>query len=97
MKEDENIATFMLWVNEVVNHIQGPGETLEEKIVVKKVLTSLPRRLDPNFFAIQEAKDVNSLKLIELHGTLTKFQMIFESEDSIRKESSFRVSMKQVD
>lgn len=78
MKEDETFSIFMLKVDEVVNHIQGLGESLEEKIVVKKVLRSLPRRFDPKITIIEEDKDLNTSKLIELYGTLTTFEMRFE-------------------
>jgi hypothetical protein len=38
MKEDENIATYFLQVNEIVNAIMGLGEEIQESIIVQKVL-----------------------------------------------------------
>lgn len=50
MKEDESITTLLLWVDEVINSIRGLSEELKEKMVVKKVLRSLPIRFDSKVF-----------------------------------------------
>ena len=47
MKEEENIAEYLLRVDEIVNTIRGLGEELDEKIVVQKVLRSVLIRYDP--------------------------------------------------
>jgi hypothetical protein len=38
MNEKEDIATYFLRVDEVVNAIKGLGEDLDESLVVQKVL-----------------------------------------------------------
>jgi hypothetical protein len=38
MNEKEEIATYLLRVDEVVNAIRGLGEELDESLVVQKVL-----------------------------------------------------------
>jgi hypothetical protein len=47
MKEDGNVATYFLRVDETVNAIRGLGEEVDESIIVQKVLRSLPMRFDP--------------------------------------------------
>jgi len=42
MDEDENIATFFLCVDNIVNTIKGIGETIEESLIVQELLRSLP-------------------------------------------------------
>ena len=42
MKEDENIASYFLRVDETMNAIIGLGEEIEEFLIVQKVLRSLP-------------------------------------------------------
>jgi hypothetical protein len=42
MKKDENIATYFLRVDEIVNAIMGLGEEIKESVNVQKVLRSLP-------------------------------------------------------
>jgi hypothetical protein len=42
MSEYENITSFFIRVDEVVNTVKGLGENLVEVVVVEKVLRSLP-------------------------------------------------------
>ena len=46
MDEKEDIATYFLRVDEVVNAIRGLGEELNESLVVQKVLRSLLLKYD---------------------------------------------------
>jgi hypothetical protein len=48
MKEDEDIATYFLQVDETVNSIRGIGEEVDESIIIQKVLRSLPMIFDSN-------------------------------------------------
>jgi len=75
MNEDEDIVAYMLKVNEVINAIRGLGETIEDKIIVKKVLRSLPYRFDSKVSTIKEEKDLNVFSLDEMHGSLTTWEM----------------------
>jgi hypothetical protein len=54
MKEDENIATYFLQVDETVNAIIGLGEEIEEFVIVQKALRSLPMRFDPKISTLEE-------------------------------------------
>jgi hypothetical protein len=46
MKDEENVAAYLLHVDEIVNTIRGLGEMVEESMIVQKVLRSLPLRFD---------------------------------------------------
>ena len=56
MKEDENIMTYFCTLDGVVKFIRGMGEKLEDPIVVKKVLRSLPNMYDPKLSALEESR-----------------------------------------
>ena len=75
MNKDENIEAYMLRVNEVINEIKGLREDIEDSVIVKKVLRSLPQRFDSKFSAIEEAKDLNTFNMDEMHGSLTAYEM----------------------
>jgi hypothetical protein len=47
IKEDEDITTYFLRFDEIVNAIIGLGEEIEESVIVQKVLRSLPMRFNP--------------------------------------------------
>jgi hypothetical protein len=53
MKEDENIASYFLRVDETINAIIGLGEEIKESIIVQKVLRSLPMRFDPKISTLE--------------------------------------------
>jgi hypothetical protein len=75
MKEDENIATYFLRVDETVNAIIGLGEEIEEYVIVQKVLRSLPMRFNPKISTLEERLDMNSISMDELHGIFTAYEM----------------------
>jgi hypothetical protein len=46
MKQDEDIATYLLRVDKIVNTIKGLGVEFDESMVVQKVFRSLPMIFD---------------------------------------------------
>jgi hypothetical protein len=75
MKEDEDIATYFLRVDEIVNVIKGLGEEIKGSMIVQKVLRSLPMRFDPKISSLEEREDLATLSMDELHGILTTYEM----------------------
>eukprot|EP00253_Pinus_taeda_P003638 PITA_03638 len=75
MEDEEDIAAYLLRVAEVVNSLKGLDEKIEESTIVQKVLRSLPDRFDSKISTIEEAKDIDTLKMDELHGILTTYEM----------------------
>ena len=71
MKDEENVASYILYVDEIVNTIKGLGEKVEELIIVQKVLRSLPLIFNLKVSTIEEMKDLDRLTMDELHGILT--------------------------
>jgi hypothetical protein len=94
MKDEENVASYLLCVDEIVNTIRGLGEMVEESMIVQKVLRSLPLIFDAKVSAIEEMKDLDKLTMDELHGILTAYEMRTEKENSSKKEVAFKASKK---
>jgi hypothetical protein len=90
MKEDEDIASYFLRVDETVNAIIGLVEEIEESIIVQKVLRSLPMRFNPKISALEERSDLNSISMDELHGIFTAYEMRTEQENPDVKEATFK-------
>ena len=57
MKESENIAAYILKLDEVVNSVIRLGE-VKEFMIIQKVLRSLPLRYDAKESAIEESRDL---------------------------------------
>jgi hypothetical protein len=92
MKEDENIASYFLRVDEIVNAIIGLREEIEESVIIQNVLRSLPMRFNPKISTLEERSDLNSISMDELHGIFTSYEMRIEHENPDVKEASFKSS-----
>jgi hypothetical protein len=73
MKEDEDITSYFLRVNETVNAIIGLGEENEDYVIVQKILRSLPMRFNPKISTLEERSDLDSISMDELHGIFTTY------------------------
>jgi hypothetical protein len=92
MKEDDNIASYFLRVDETVNAIIGLGEEIKESVIVQKVLRSIPMRFDPKISTLEERSYLNSISMDELHGIFTAYEMRTEQENPYIKEAAFKAS-----
>ena len=75
MNDEEDVATYFLQVDEVVNYLKGLGEDVKEKMIVQKVLTSRPYQFDARFFAIEQLKYLDSISMDELNGIFPSYKM----------------------
>ena len=91
MKEEENIATYFLRVDETVNIIRGLGEKIEESVIVQKIIRCIPMRFDSKISSIEKRIDLDTMTVDELHGTLTAYEMRTEQKDTLGKEVAFKV------
>ena len=70
------------------------GEEVEEAIVVRKVLRTLPKSFNHKIYALEERTYLKTMTVDQLHGTLVAYEMRVEDEDMSRKEETFKVSSK---
>ncbi|CAL9029085.1 unnamed protein product [Prunus brigantina] len=75
MEEDETFSDFYAKLNSIVNACANLGDKIPESRVVKKVLRSLPSRFQPKKTAIEEVRDLNTMKIAELVGSLKTYEM----------------------
>jgi hypothetical protein len=92
MKEEENIAEYFQRVDEIVNSIRALGEELKDKIIVQKVLRSLPMRYDAKVSTLEDREDLDKLTMDELHGILIAYEMRTGQEKSSKRETTFKAS-----
>jgi hypothetical protein len=90
MNEDENISKFFLRVDEMVNAMRGLGETIDDSLLVQKILRSLPERFNPKVSAIEEMSELKTLSLDQLLGALTAYEMRISTDQNSSREASFK-------
>ncbi|CAN1270689.1 Retrovirus-related Pol polyprotein from transposon TNT 1-94 [Linum perenne] len=86
--------------NGIVSKLTVLGRTYGNAELVRKILRSLPNEWMSKKTAIEEAKDLNTLKLEDLVGSLINHELVLkvnrEEEDPKRKKSiAFRASRKK--
>jgi gag-polypeptide of LTR copia-type len=70
MNKEETMPNFLSRVQMMVNQIKVLGDTMEEKIVMTKVLRSLTPKFDHVVAAIEESKNLNVYSFDERMGSL---------------------------
>ncbi|XP_057870879.2 uncharacterized protein LOC131077401 [Cryptomeria japonica] len=98
MKDDEKVAEYFLWIDEVVNGMRGLGEEVDEFTVVKKEIRTLLPKYETKVSSLEEKKNFNKLTLDDLQGTLTAFEMRTNKVDnasSLLKETAFKTEKKE--
>lgn len=74
MKEEENIANYLLQVDEAINGNRGLGEDITDSVIVKKFLKSLPHLFDSKVYVIEKSKDLTKLTMQDIFGSLTTYE-----------------------
>ena len=74
----------------IINGLKSLGRTYSNADLVQKILRSLPDKWDPKVTFIQEAKDLNTLPLDELMGSLIihKLAMQHRTDNDQKKKKT---------
>ena len=70
MFDDECFDKFYAKLNDIVNSPYNLGEIYNQPKIVRKLLRSLTKNFRPKVIAITESKDVDSIPIDELVGSL---------------------------
>ena len=81
MKEFDSVEQFSNHVINVVNQVRMNGDELSDQKVVEKILRSLPPKFDNVVVAIEESKDLKTLSIDEVFGSL------YNHEDRLNKHN----------
>ncbi|KAL4380053.1 hypothetical protein GQ457_02G025940 [Hibiscus cannabinus] len=87
MKPEEDIKTMSDHFSVIVNGLKGYGEIIPEDKLVRKMIYSLPNSWDSKKTAIIEAKNLKTLKLDELIGSLLTHEMMSKGKDDDEKKN----------
>ncbi|GKB25712.1 zinc finger, CCHC-type containing protein [Tanacetum coccineum] len=87
MKEDETIDTFTAKLTTLVNKAASLGHTIEDSIVVRKLLNVVPDRFLQIVASIEQYSDLDEMSVDEAIGRLKTFEERLKSKKEIRVDS----------
>ena len=74
MSDDESFDEFYAKLNDIVNSAYNLGEIYDQPKIVRKIFRSLTENFRPKVTAIIESKDVDSIPVDELVGSLQSYE-----------------------
>lgn len=92
MKETEFVADYITRVQTVANQMSRNGETMTEGQIVEKILRSLTDKFENIVCAIEEAKDLSTITVKEIAGSLEAHEQrkMKKKEEAIEEADSSR-------
>ncbi|GMJ08622.1 hypothetical protein HRI_004531400 [Hibiscus trionum] len=97
MEPDETVSKMFDRFSTIVNGLKGFGETIPEDKLVRKLLYSLPESWDGKRTVIIEAKNLKTLKLDELVGSLLTREIMKQGREEEKKKEEKRVENLEVE
>ena len=92
MSDDECFDEFYAKLNDIVNSAYNLGEIYDQPKIVRKILRSLTEDIRLKVTTIIESKDVNSISVDELVGSLKSYKL-----DLSKTNKSKSMALKSVD
>lgn len=95
--ENEAISDMFIRFTNIVNALEGLGKEYSNLEKVKKLLWSLPKQWEPKVTAIQEAKDLKTLSMDELIGSLMTHEIkIKKNMEDEKKKKEKSIALKAI-
>ena len=92
MSDDESFDEFYAKLNDIANSAYNLGEIYDQPKIVKKILRSLTEDFRPKVTVITKRKDVDSIPVDELVGSLQSYRL-----DLPKTNKSKSMALKSVD
>ena len=92
MSDDECFDDFYAKLNDIVNSAYNLGEIYDQPKIIRKILRSLTKNFRPKVTVITESKDVGSIPVDELVGSLQSYEL-----DLPKTNKSKSMALKSVD
>ena len=97
MSDDESFDDFYAKLNDIVNFAYNLGEIYDQPKIVRKILRSLTEDFRLKVTAITESKDVDSIPVNELVGSLQSYELDLPKTSKSKTSKSKSMALKSVD
>ena len=90
MHENQTFSFFDFELSDIVNYSLNLGETIPDSKIVRKILRSLPKKFRTKAIVIEGSRDINSMRVDELVGSIQTYEITLPSSQK-PKDSTFKV------
>ena len=85
MKEWEYIATYFLWLDDIVNCIRGLGANIDEESIGKIILRTLPPIFHSKVYVLEDRANLDKLIKDKIHGIIIAYENMTKKKNPYRK------------
>ncbi|GAV68789.1 UBN2 domain-containing protein, partial [Cephalotus follicularis] len=94
MHDNECISDMFTRFTTIVNSLKNLGKSYSNQELVRKILRCLPRSWTPKVTAIEEAKDLSTLPLEQLLGSLMTHETTMKNHENMDVKKKKTISLK---
>nr|GEX11067.1 zinc finger, CCHC-type [Tanacetum cinerariifolium] len=93
IKPNEKVSDFRGKLSSIMAKFKGLGETLEDKVLVRKLLNSAPKKFLPIMATIKQYQDLEEMSFEEAIGRLTAYEERIKSQDTLEENDQDKLLM----
>ncbi|GJS08434.1 zinc finger, CCHC-type containing protein [Tanacetum coccineum] len=93
IKPNEKVSDFGGRLSSIMAKFKGLGETLEDKVLVRKLLNSVPKKFLPIVATIEQYQDLDEMSFEEAVGRLTAYEERIKSQDTLEANDQDKLLM----
>ncbi|GAV68733.1 LOW QUALITY PROTEIN: UBN2 domain-containing protein, partial [Cephalotus follicularis] len=92
--DNESISDMFTCFTTIINSLKNLGKSYPNQELVRKILRCLPKSWTPKVTAIEEAKDLSTLPLEQLIGSLMTHETIMKSHEHVESKKKKSIALK---
>ncbi|GAV59333.1 UBN2 domain-containing protein, partial [Cephalotus follicularis] len=94
MHDNECISDMFSRFTTIINSLKNPGKSYSNQELVRKILRYLPKIWTPKVTPIEEAKDLSTLPLEQLLGSLMTHETIMKNHENVEVKKKKAIAFK---
>nr|GFA35563.1 zinc finger, CCHC-type [Tanacetum cinerariifolium] len=93
IKPNKKVSDFGGKLSSIMAKFKGLGETLEDKVLVRKLLNSAPKKFLPIMATIEQYQDLDEMSFEEVVERLTAYEERIKSQDTLEANDQDKLLM----